>query len=453
LSNIGWTTPHGFCTIAPMSESSTKSQIVRLTGDFTESIRDPLWRDIPLSTGFKNLFSSEPMQKLSRIKQLGPAHLLYPGAVHTRLDHSLGVFHATRLIVLSLLTDLSKTDRETFFTQAGIQAVLAAAMLHDLGHFPYAHALKDVVSREHESLGAEMIAKHAGLRSIIEQQLGTSVDAVCQIIDQSLPCDDGEIRFFRTILSGTLDPDKLDYLSRDALFCGIPYGMQDASYIIRHLFVTRQNVLAIPLVAIGSVEHLLFAKYSMYRNVYWHPTTRGATAMIKKAVLLAMRDGLFVESDLYDLDDESFAVLFSRFGDSEASLLFARVRNNDLLVPLATVPFLADHSYHQRIYRDPEERKRLEQSVFASLARRCPTLAEHEVIIDIPEDLSFESDIPIATQDASIHPFSEIDELFSPQVVKAFTASLRKIRLYLPDHIEPHHALSALTEQLEQHHG
>ena len=229
--------------------------------------------------------------------------------------------------------------------------------------------------------------------------------------------------------------------------------MQDASYIIRHLFVTEHNVLAIPLDAIGSVEHLLFAKYSMYRNVYWHSTTRGATAMIKKAVHVAMRDGLFAESDLYDLDDESFAVLFSRFGDSEANLLFTRVRNNDLLVPLATVPFLTEHTYHQQVYRKPGERELLEQSIHTSLSKHYPTLAEHEVIIDIPEDLSFESDIPIAVQDASIHPFSEVDELFSPQVVKAFTASLRKIRLYLPDHIEPNHAHLALTEQLELHHG
>ena len=285
-----------------MDHDSTEYQIFRLTGNFSQTIRDPLWRDVPLSVGFKELFNSAPMQKLGRIRQLGPAHLVYPGAVHTRADHSLGCSMYTALI-LSLLGGVPDGIIPSFGHQ-DIQAMLAAAMLHDLGHFPYAHALKEIVSREHESLGAVMIASDDRLRDIIENRLETSVESVCKIIDPTLPCDNPVIAFFRTILSGTLDPDKLDYLSRDALFCGIPYGMQDASYIIRNLAVTDRMVLAVPHEAIGAVEHLLFAKYAMYRNVYWHHVTRGATAMIKKAIMTSMSEGLFSETDLYDLDDE-----------------------------------------------------------------------------------------------------------------------------------------------------
>jgi HD superfamily phosphohydrolase len=309
---------------------SAEYQIFNLTANFTETIRDPLWKDIPLSSGFKKLFLSEPMQKLNRIKQLGPTYLLYPGALHNRASHSLGVFHLTRLIILSLLSRSSGYGIIPSFSDSQINALLAASMLHDLGHFPYAHALKDIVKEEHEKLGATLIKQDEQLCSIIEKDLNSSVDAICQIIDNKSECNDEVISFFRTILSGTLDPDKLDYLSRDALFCGVPYGEQDASYIIRNLVVTKEMILALPFDAIGSVEHLLFAKYSMYRNVYWHHVTRSATAMIKKAVLLAFEENLFCENDLYNLDDESFANLFYNHKKSYAYSLFKDVRNNNL---------------------------------------------------------------------------------------------------------------------------
>ncbi len=401
---------------------SAEYQIFNLTAKFTETIRDPLWKDIPLSSGFKKLFLSEPMQKLNRIKQLGPTYLLYPGALHNRASHSLGVFHLTRLIILSLLSRSSGYGIIPSFTDSQINALLAASMLHDLGHFPYAHALKDIVKEEHEKLGALLIKQNAQLCSIIENDLNSSVDTVCQIIDNKSECNDKVIIFFRTILSGTLDPDKLDYLSRDALFCGVPYGVQDASYIIRNLVVTKEMILALPFEAIGSVEHLLFAKYSMYRNVYWHHVTRSATAMIKKAVLLAFKENLFSEKDLYNLDDESFANLFSNHKESYSYSLFKDVRNNHL------------YKCHASLYSslDSSMKREIEKELYTRLLKEIPNLKEHQVIVDIPEKVSFETDLPILIEDNELRPFNQVTDLFKAEVESAFASSLTKVRLFLP---------------------
>lgn len=458
MSNTGWTTHVAFYTISMMEHESAstrlspaRAEIARLTGEFGETVRDPLWKDIPLSAGFKKLFRSRPMQKLDRIKQLGPAHLLYPGAVHTRMGHSIGVFHITRLIILSLLSDWIVSNRTLPLTREGIQAVLAAAMLHDVGHFPFAHSLKELITREHESLGADIIGTDRELCSIISEDLHTSVDAVRSIINTSLPCDDSEIVFYRKLLSGTLDPDKLDYLSRDAFFCGIPYGMQDASYIIRRLTYTETGTLAVPIEAIGSVEHLLFSKYLMYQNVYWHHTTRSATAMIKRAVGTALALGMVKESDLYDLDDESFFALLSRIPDSTPAILLNKVRDNRLLTVGAQLPFIPGDTRHEKL-SDPGGRKGIERAIHLDLSAAYPGLPDYQVIVDVPEDISFESDIPILLRDGTTNSFTRQDELFTPSVVRTFTDSLRKIRLYVPEGIDKPRATAVLLSAMDIDH-
>lgn len=431
--------------------SPAQREIALLIGDSSETVRDPLWKDIALSPAFKELLHSPVMQKLSRIKQLGPAHLLYPGAVHTRLDHSLGVFHVSRMIILSLLTAWANADTAIPLTHEGIQALLAASMLHDLGHFPYAHALKDIVIRQHESLGSEIIAKDKTLQHLIGERLHTSVNAVCQIIDASMPCEDTEILFYRSLLSGTLDPDKLDYLSRDALFCGVPYGMQDASYIIRRLAYAEPGYLAVPYDAIGSVEHLLFSKYLMYQNVYWHHTTRCATAMIKKGIYLAIRGGVITESDVYNLDDESFLTLPLRFKQFVPLSLITHVRDNQLFSESARLSFNENNKRHAQC-AELQTRLDREEELFRRLVIHYPWILPYQVIVDIPEDVSFEAQIPILFADGTIQPFASVDELFTPAVVHTFTASLRKIRLFTPAGVEHQLAQRALEEVLETHH-
>ena len=263
-----------------------------LNSGFVHTVKDPLWGNIPMTEGLRKLISIDEVGKLSRIKQNGPAFHIYPGAVHTRLSHSIGVYHIGRMMLLSI----ARKREELPFTERGMMSFLSACLLHDIGHFPYAHSLKEVAPREHEEIARSLIRDDNALRSAIEAA-GADPEMTGLIIDKDEPCADKETGTYRSILSGTLDPDKLDYLSRDAFFAGIPYGRQDTDYIISSISLVGDE-LALESEAIGSVEQVLFSKYMMYRSLYWHKGVRSATAMIKKAVLTALRDGVITFDDL-----------------------------------------------------------------------------------------------------------------------------------------------------------
>lgn len=400
--------------------------LLSLIKEQSHAVRDPLWKDIPLSAPLYDLYRSAEMQKLGRIKQLGPAFHLYPGAVHTRLGHSLGVYHLGRAIVVNLLR-----DEDAFaFTPEGVQAYLCALLLHDIGHFPYAHSLKDVIEVSHEAIGASLIETSASLRARIEA-CGTSPQLVSAIIDEERPCPDAQISLFRSILSGALDPDKLDYLSRDAFFCGIPYGMQDASYITGKLRVADGEI-AVEETAIASVEHLLFSKYLMYRNVYWHPRTRSATAMVKKAVVALLEDGSLTDKELFGLDDERFFSLMRQKGDRYA--LIEAVEENRLYATVYEAPVS---------HREPwplSERHRREEELCRLLALKAGS-----IIIDVPEPVSFEATMPIVSEDGTVVEHGAVGHVFGADIGAVFTKSLRKLRIFSPEIIDE----TAVAQALE----
>lgn len=407
--------------------------IASLHQEFTYTIRDSIHKDIPLSYGFSLLCTTSMMQKLHRIKQLGPAYLIYPGAHHTRFEHSLGVFHLSRLIIIALL---SKRNTIPFtITMKGIQAFLCAALLHDVGHFPYAHALKDIIRPDHETIGASFIEKDEEVRDIIEHVIGTSVESVCVILDHNRECDDKELLLYRSLLSGTLDPDKLDYLSRDATYCGVPYGVQDTSYIMRHLHIDKEGNVCVPIDATGNVEHLLFSKYLMYKYVYWHKKTRSATCMIKKSVMLALKDTIFTMNELINLSDESFASLMLNHLDHPSGKLFQNVHNGQLFDSKATVLFDKKNPAH-RFVASLSHRDEVEKRIWEKLSLTYPSLPFYSVILDIPENVSFEADVHISNESGPSTLFHEVNELFTPSVVDSFTSSLRNFRLYVPHYVD-----------------
>ena len=201
-----------------------------LNRGFTHFVKDPLWQSIPMTRALKALTEVRDVQKLARIKQNGPSYHIYPGAVHTRLDHSIGVYHLGRQILLSLSR---KTDTLPF-TEKGIMSFLSACLLHDIGHFPYAHSLKELAIREHEEIAADMIQNRPELNEAV-RKTGADPSVTAAIIDKDQLTGDEETLFYRNVLSGTLDPDKLDYLSRDGYFSGLTYGRQDTDFIISSL--------------------------------------------------------------------------------------------------------------------------------------------------------------------------------------------------------------------------
>jgi HD superfamily phosphohydrolase len=379
---------------------------------------------LPMS--FMRLIELPQFQKLASIRQLGPTYLVYPGAVHTRLIHSIGVFEIARRMILALNTRLRQTGRKVPWDLTGLKSFLAAALLHDLGHFPYTHSLKDLPLASHEALAAREILQDRDITHALEHHIGASAHMCAAIIDEDIDTSDEQVLLFRSMLSGTLDPDKLDYLNRDAFFCGVPYVQQDVDFILTKLTLTEGHRLAVEHKGIGSIEHLLFSKYLMYRNVYWHQRVRSATAMIRKALFLGLKEGLIRNEDLYGLNDSQFIDRFSH----ESFRYYRPIRDVwvNRLYPLSSEVHADSLSVN---LRDGDKRLAAEERLRSRLNRSAhANLAAEEVILDIPEPVSFEADIPVITNAGDTLSFLEAKPVFSPPVIRGFTEAISSIRLF-----------------------
>ncbi|MDR0721919.1 MAG: HD domain-containing protein [Treponema sp.] len=408
---------------------------------FTAPIRDVLWGHIYLTPALEALTKSAAFMRLHRIFQLGPTHCVYPGATHTRAAHSLGVYHLAR----RLLRNFLERGADAWTSPGGIRSFLCAALLHDLGHFPYTHSLKELPLEDHEALtGTRLLTEP--LKSLVGAT-GADPYLTAAIINTALPsAQEKELLFYRKVLSGVLDPDKLDYLNRDARYCGVPYGAQDVDFILSRLHPHLERGVDIDSRGIPSVESVLFSKYLMYKTVYWHPSVRSATAMIKKAILQGLKGGLLPKEKLYDLDDQGLFALLAHPGDP----LFAlgeKVRDGRLFVVAAEFPY--DPLCHQDLL-DLTSRSQHEEALAADFSGVLGVpLRPEEVIIDIPEQITFETGLYV--RDAGCY-FEQSSSIFKAETVKAFIKSLQVIRIFVDpglvtEYAGPRHA-SLLYELL-----
>lgn len=386
---------------------------------FSEPVRDPIWKNILLPAEFLPVIDSPEFVQLSRIHQLGPAHLVYPGATHTRRAHSLGVFEMAK----RLLGSLADEELPAVIDEAGARSFLMAALCHDLGHFPYAHSLKELPLTDHEELTARVVT--GPLYGVICAS-GADPGMVAAIVDETQPGGGEALSLFRRLLSGVLDPDKLDYLNRDAWACGVPYGVQDVDFILQHVGLDDSGRPGVDERGVMAVESVLFSKYQMYRAVYWHRSVRAATAMIKKAVAAALASEAVKPEDLYGLDDPGF---YERMGNHERdpSGLIASVRRGALLRTCYEAPFDAELPLHASA-GNLSLRPGLEAELCRAIGSRGGTAGNAAaVIIDLPEPISFESDLPVLGTGMS---FSEYATVFRPGVVSSFARALRVLRVF-----------------------
>jgi len=409
---------------------SSHEEILRhLERDYTNPIRDPLWKHIYLTPALERAVRTPPFVRLSRLKQLGLASLVYPGAVHTRANHSLGVFHLARRIIHSLTLSPAYPDH---LTLEGVKAFLCAALFHDLGHFPYAHVLEDGLDiLDHERLTARAV-RDSELTALIKHEIGADPAFVAAIVDDQLdyaPARD-QVRFFRSLLSGVLDPDKLDYLNRDAYFCGIPYGIQDPDFIISQIIPHRERGIGLSPKGIQSVEHLLFSKYLMYKSVYWHKGVRAPSAVIKKALGLALNAGALKPEELYGEDDAGFAAKMARY-DHPTLKKIAVAETPGSYVSLHEQAFDEHGLFNLRI-QNPQDKLDTEDEIRRELEKESGlALAPEDVTIDVPHSVSFEVNLLII-RDGQQTEFMDSGSVFDRSVVNGFTTNLKRMRLVTP---------------------
>lgn len=282
------------------------------------TVRDPVWQNIRLDAAAAAVVDTAEFQRLRRVKQLGFAHLVYPGAIHTRFLHALGVHHLTGRAIEALRGRgaLSSLDTEQL---AAVPIVRLAALLHDIGHYPFSHAMEELeagaIPGHHEEMADQFLAA-PGIRRVLG---GVAPDAAAQIGRLIRGTSDHPLQ---GLVSGSLDLDKIDYLRRDSLFCGVPYGAVDVERLLESLTLARETEggpleVAVTDKGISALESLLFAKYQMFRNVYWHHAVRAATVAFRRLVEGSLEAGLLQREELAGpTDEELLARLASRMQSS-----------------------------------------------------------------------------------------------------------------------------------------
>ncbi|MBF0380194.1 MAG: HD domain-containing protein [Magnetococcales bacterium] len=257
--------------------------MISLHRERKEAAADPTeWGDAMLL----DLIDTQELQRLRRIRQLGPAHMVYPSAEHSRFSHALGTMHLAKRILRTLpLADGRLLDKELML------AVKVAALFHDVGHGPYSHVFEHLMPgiENHEVWGWRILAGEGNPRDVIIKHChrlkidGDGFFAQLQGIWGHNP-PQGEVHLGKQIISSQLDADRMDYLLRDACFTGVSYGSYDLEWLLHSLRAEQVDGslrLCVDL-AKGPValESYISARDHMYRQVYDHKTVRAYEALL-----------------------------------------------------------------------------------------------------------------------------------------------------------------------------
>ncbi len=284
-------------------------------------IHDAVHGSIKVEEPLLSILETPEVQRMSNIRQLGLNYLVFPGANHTRLEHSLGVSHLAGIIG----KNLNLKDDEIFLLKI-------AGLLHDIGHAPFSHTLENYIiektGKNHMEIGNEIIkgkldivSKDFMERKRIDEifnEYGIDVSTITNIIysknnypQTTLFQEEKDEKFYlKNIISGDLDADQLDYLMRDSHYTGVGYGVIDLPRILNTMMLKR-NMIVYDKKGIEALESVVVARALMYSSVYFHKTARIAETMLLRAVEHANMDPI----DIIKMNDsELISALMERNG-------------------------------------------------------------------------------------------------------------------------------------------
>jgi uncharacterized protein len=355
-----------------------------------EIIRDPIWNNIRLDALALELVDTPVFQRLRYVRQLGLAYLVYPGATHTRFEHALGAYHLCR-IAIGLLRERGIAD----VPEEECTITTIAALLHDVGHYPFSHALEEIGAVNHEEVATTLVTT-GPVASILRTRIGENAP------ERIIALIRGEAGSpLQGLVSGSLDLDKIEYLKRDAHMCGVAYGEIDVDRLINSMVLVGDPVTGLQTVGVAekglsALESLLFAKYQMYRNVYWHHAVRSATAMYKRVVEDACESGTLTQERLVGFTDEGLLYFLQ---DRAPSPLLTALRSRHLYKRVAEWPASElDDAFGDWIGNDRARTRAAEDAIGSMLGLRSG-----ELLLDYPEKTQMLGlDIAVLRRDATV---------------------------------------------------
>ena len=295
-------------------------------------IRDPIHGFIEVSELELKIIDSLPFQRLRNIKQLATTYLVYPGAVHTRFEHSLGVLHLVTLAFNNALKNYKNKKGKELFNDTKkkwyIQILRLIALTHDLGHAPFSHGSEALFDGgvEHEDFTKKIICETEIANYIdnigddfcsrygVGAEFKITSELLWLIYGQKNPeMDDRYVmpdyKFLKSFMDSELDCDKMDYLLRDSYYCGVTYGKYDLHRLLSSLTVYKKekdNILQLAVESGGThvFEEFVIARYFMFIQVYFHKTRRYLDRLLVKVIESLLENGKYPE-DVNDYETKS----------------------------------------------------------------------------------------------------------------------------------------------------
>ncbi|MCG8583125.1 MAG: HD domain-containing protein [Pirellulales bacterium] len=397
-------------------------------------IRIPPEIDVPLTPRVRAIIDTTEFRRLARVSQLGLVSLVYPAAHHTRFEHSLGVYRLALLYLQRLAHDERFAAR---IEPKDAELLIAAALLHDLGHWPFCHPIEDMQLPgvpEH-ALFANSFLLEGEVADVLREEWQINPRDVVALLSEK-PQDDKR-KLITSLLSGPIDIDKMDYLARDSLHAGVPYGRNfDQNRLIGSLTVNEAGTgLAITAKGKTAAEMMVFARYVMFSEVYWHHSVRAATAMVQRAFYL-LYDELDLD-ELFRLDErDMIAKMRSSAGGGPADELLASLfgPSRKIYKRLAEYSFFQNNDVYQQIARQPYPWL---AACAEQLAALCSTalsrvIAPHEILLDAPPvglEVQFNIDVHYAKEDVYRH-LADVSPVVRSLAERQFDDYVKRVRIF-----------------------